>query len=296
MVRGAEPEQPTRGTSAPLIGVFDSGVGGLSVVQALRRRVPDAPVVYLADTRHAPYGQLAAATLRERSTTVATVLRERGANALVIACNTATAVAADDLRHRWPDMPIIGMEPAVKPAIQATRTGTVAVFATDGTLASQRFAGLLARYTGKARILVEPCGDLVAFAEAGEWEGAAVRSAAERHLETVIAAGADTVVLGCTHFPLLRGLLDRLAGDRVQLIDTGDAVARQIIRRTGLQPVRVKTPPQPAPMELLTTGDPVHLTAIAERLFERTRPASAVRTVDPPAPPQPADDGPDGLS
>lgn len=287
MPRPSQDNQPNHETAPPVIGVFDSGVGGLSVVHALRQRVADAPVIYLADSRYAPYGQLPADTLRARSAALADVLHQHGADALVIACNTATAAAADELRSCWPDLPIIGMEPAVKPAIQSTRSGIVAVFATDGTLASQRFAGLLERHTGHTRVLVEPCGDLVALAEAGDWEGPEVRAAAERHLETVIAAGADTVVLGCTHFPLLRELLDGLGGGRIQLIDTGDAVACQIIRRAGLEPRQVTTVGATPRLELLTTGDADHLTRIAARLFSVPHPASPISaaTAELPVPP-----------
>ncbi len=257
-------------TSRATIGVFDSGVGGLSVVRALRRLNPNAPVLYLSDAGYAPYGPRTDAALRQRSAAIATLLAQRGAQALVIACNTATAAAADSLRAAW-SLPIIGMEPAVKPAARATNTGTIAVFATDGTLASQRFAGLLARHSRDTRVLVEPCGDLVAYAESGDWDGQAVRQACRRHLETVIAAGADTVVLGCTHFPLLRSMLSEVARGAVHFVDTGEAVARQILQRTSVPPA-----PATAPIELLTTGDPNHLTAMARRLFEFAGPAERI--------------------
>ena len=261
------------------IGVFDSGVGGLSVVRALRELSPGAPVLYLSDAGYAPYGPRPGEALRQRSAAIARLLTQRGAQALVIACNTATAAAADSLRSNW-SLPIVGMEPAVKPATSATTTGTIAVFATDGTLASQRFAGLLARHSRDTRVLVEPCGDLVAYAEAGDWDSEPVREAARRHLETVIAAGADTVVLGCTHFPLLRRVLVDVANGAVHFVDTGEAVARQILNRTG-----IAFDSEAAPVELLTTGDPDHLTGIARRLLAHVRGAEAVALNDAPLPP-----------
>lgn len=267
--------QRTATANRPIVGVFDSGVGGLSVVSALRRLTPEIPVHYLADAACAPYGPRSPEAIRSRSHAITRLLTQRGSAALVIACNTATAAAADVLRAQW-SLPIIGMEPAIKPAVLATRTGTVAVLATDGTLASQRFAGLLARYTGDTRVLVEPCGDLVAHAEAGQWDGATVDQAIHRHLENVIAEGADTVVLGCTHFPLLRSRLDAIAAGRIHFVDTGEAVARQILARTGIPPSQAENA-APGPLQLLTTGDPYHLTRIAQRLFTA---ATAAERVD----------------
>jgi len=274
MAGGARANAEDSARSWPLIGVFDSGVGGLSVVAALRRHAPDAPILYLADTAYAPYGLRERSDLLSRSAAIAALLAGEGADALVIACNTATAAAAETLRHRW-GMPIIGMEPAVKPAAAVTRTGTLAVFATAGTLTSQRFAGLLEQHSRQTRVLVEPCGDLVDLAEAGEWTGRRLEQAVGRHLETVIAAGADTIVLGCTHFPLLRPVIEALAAGRVHIIDTGDAVARQVVARCQLPDT--ESPGGQATLRLLTTRDASQLTALAARLFPA---ATAARVVE----------------
>jgi glutamate racemase len=178
-----------RNASASAIGVFDSGVGGLSVLRHIRAQLPSVPLLYVADSGHVPYGDKTQDYIRERALVLTEFLVRQGAATVVIACNTATAAAAGPLRARF-DLPIVAMEPAVKPAVSATRSGVVGVLATVGT------RELVARY---------------------------VRSLLER--------GADTIVLGCTHYPFLKPLVTEVVGPGVQLIDTGEAVARQVVRR-----------------------------------------------------------------
>ena len=215
---------------ARAIGVFDSGVGGLSVLKHVRAQLPRVPLLYVADSGHVPYGDKTQDYIRERSLTLAEFLLRQGAAAVVIACNTATAAAAAMLRERVA-VPIIGMEPAVKPAVSATRTGVVGVLATVGTLESARFAALLEQYAGGVEIVTQACPGLVEQVEAGDLTSGATRELVARYTRPLLERGADTIVLGCTHYPFLRPLIAAVVGPTVQLVDTGEAVARQVVRR-----------------------------------------------------------------
>lgn len=223
------------------IGVFDSGLGGLSVLRHARARLPVEDFLYVADSGHAPYGERSADWIRARSLTLAEFLIDRGAKALLIACNTATAAAANALRERWPDMPVIGMEPAVKPAAGATHSGVVGVLATTGTLASARFAALLDTFGRDICVITRPGTGLVEAVERGELDTPATRALIASHIDPMLTAGADVIVLGCTHYPFLRQLVEQHAGPSVQVIDTGSSVARHLayrlaeagLRRTG---------------------------------------------------------------
>ncbi|BAN50555.1 glutamate racemase [Metapseudomonas resinovorans] len=212
------------------VGVFDSGVGGLSVLREIRSLLPRESLLYVADSGHVPYGEKSADFIRARSQCIAEFLLERGAKALVLACNTATVAAVADLRERYPQLPIVGMEPAVKPAAAATRSGVVGVLATTGTLKSARFAALLDRFAGDVRVITQPCPGLVERIEAGDLMGPQTRDLLAGFVEPLLAEGCDTLILGCTHYPFLRPLLQQLVPDSVSLIDTGAAVARQLQR------------------------------------------------------------------
>ena len=216
--------------SSSRIGVFDSGVGGLSVLKHIRAALPGADLLYVADSGHVPYGDKSPEYIRDRSVTITRFLLTQGATAIVIACNTATAAAAATLRAAF-DVPIIGMEPAVKPAVAATRSGVVGVLATVGTLESARFAALLQQYAGEVEIVTQACPGLVEQVEAGDLNGPRTRALVERYTQPLLARGADSIVLGCTHYAFLRGLIAFAAGSNVVLIDTGAAVARQLVRR-----------------------------------------------------------------
>jgi glutamate racemase len=211
------------------IGVFDSGVGGLSVLRHVRAALPRHDLLYVADSGHVPYGDKTPEYIRARSRTLTEFLLREGAAAVVIACNTATAAAATMLRERFA-IPIIGMEPAVKPAVAATRSGVVGVLATVGTLESARFAALLEQYAGDVEIVTQACPGLVEQVEAGDLGSPATRALVERYTRPLIARGADTLVLGCTHYPFLKPVIAEVVGADVRLIDTGEAVARQVVR------------------------------------------------------------------
>jgi glutamate racemase len=217
-------------TAAPAaIGVFDSGVGGL-VLRHIRGQLPRQRLLYVADSGHVPYGDKTPDYIRERSLALTRFLLSEGAAAVVIACNTATAAAAATLRERF-EVPIIGMEPAVKPAVTATRSGVVGVLATVGTLESARFAALLEQYAGDVEIVTQACPGLVEQVEAGELDSPTTRGLVERFVQPLLARGADTIVLGCTHYPFVKPLIASAAGPAVTLVDTGEAVARQVVRR-----------------------------------------------------------------
>ncbi|EQM77434.1 glutamate racemase [Stutzerimonas stutzeri] len=210
------------------IGVFDSGVGGLSVLREIRARLPGESLLYLADSGHVPYGEKSPEFIRARCRAIATFLLEQGAKALVLACNTATAAAVAELRERYPNVPLVGMEPAVKPAAQATRSGVVGVLATTGTLKSAKFAALLDRFASDVCVITQPCPGLVECVEAGELDTEATRSLLQGFVEPLIEQGCDTLILGCTHYPFLKPLLAELLPATVTLVDTGAAVARHL--------------------------------------------------------------------
>lgn len=212
------------------IGVFDSGVGGLSVLRHIRRTLPDERLIYVADSGHVPYGDKSPEYIGRRALAITQFLIEQGADAIVIACNTATAAAASLLRSQF-SLPIVGMEPAIKPAVAATMSGVVGVLATTGTLESARFAALLEKYAGHVRIVTQGCPGLVEQIERGDLDGEETRALVQRYSAPLLEAGADTLILGCTHYPFLSPLIAELAGPAVTLVDTGEAVARQLLRR-----------------------------------------------------------------
>jgi glutamate racemase len=222
-------------TDAP-VGIFDSGVGGLSVLRHIRAQLPHEHLLYFADSGFAPYGDKPEHVVAERVLTVAAFLVERGVKALVVACNTATVVAIALLRERYPNLPIVGVEPGLKPAAVATRNGKVGVLATEGTLSGEKFQ-LLRAQVGAAtgtEFLLQPCNGLADQIEQGEFESGATTAMLERYIVPLLDQGADTLVLGCTHYPLVQASIEqviaRATAREVALVDTGDAVARQLAR------------------------------------------------------------------
>jgi len=212
------------------VGVFDSGVGGLSVLGEIERLLPCESLLYVADTGHIPYGEKSSEFIRERCATVAHFFHGQGAKALVLACNTATVAAVADLRQRYPDWPIVGMEPAVKPAAAATRSGVVGVLATTGTLRSAKFVALLDRFANEVQVITQPCPGLVELIETGDLDSPALRLLLQGYVQPLLDAGCDTLILGCTHYPFLKPLLATMVPANVALVDTGAAVARQLQR------------------------------------------------------------------
>ncbi|MBD8474315.1 glutamate racemase [Pseudomonas sp. CFBP 8770] len=228
------------------VGVFDSGVGGLSVLGEIERLLPRESLLYVADTGHIPYGEKSSEFIRERCATVARFFHGQGAKALVLACNTATVAAVADLRQRYPDWPIVGMEPAVKPAAAATRSGVVGVLATTGTLRSAKFVALLDRFANEVQVITQPCPGLVELIETGDLDSPALRLLLQGYVQPLLDAGCDTLILGCTHYPFLKPLLATMVPANVALVDTGAAVARQLQRLLSAGNQLAEGPAQPA--------------------------------------------------
>lgn len=255
------------------IGVYDSGVGGLSVLRALLAEMPLAHFIYVADGSHAPYGERAAVQVAERAHRITDALRlEYGIDALVVACNTATALAIEGLRNEHPEWPIVGVEPALKPAAALTTTGHVGVMATRGTVESQRFAQLRQRLEAGAttplHFSAQACDGLADAIERGDHP--AVQALCRRYFEALQAETGkhgpiDTLVLGCTHYFFAASTLEALAGPGVRLVETGVPVARRT------RSVLATLSPRAAPchptgqVTLLSTGDPVPLARSAQR-------------------------------
>jgi glutamate racemase len=218
------------------VGIFDSGVGGLSVLRHVRAQLPHEHLIYVADSGFAPYGDKPEEVVAERSLAIARFLVAKGAKALVVACNTATVAAVKLLRARFPEMPIVGVEPGLKPAATASRNGKVGVLATERTLAGAKFLQLrdqIAETTG-AQFLLQPCQGLADQIEFGELDSQETAAMLKRYIAPLLAQGADTLVLGCTHYPLVQASIERVIADEgfheVALVDTGEAVARQLGR------------------------------------------------------------------
>ncbi|WP_435628549.1 glutamate racemase [Candidatus Ferrigenium straubiae] len=212
------------------IGVFDSGVGGLSVLREIRCELPHEDLLYVADSGHAPYGDKPAPLIEARSIAIVEFLVSRRAKAIVVACNTATGAAVAALRARF-SLPIVAMEPAVKPAAASTRSGVIGVLATGRTLASENFERLHARFGADVDILVQACPGLVEQVEAGDFSGARTRALLEQYVLPLLERQADTLVLGCTHYPFLAPLIRKIAGPSVAIVDPSAAIARELRRR-----------------------------------------------------------------
>ena len=217
------------------IGVFDSGVGGISVLKHIHALLPHENLIYVADSANAPYGNKTPEFIQQRTLTIADFLIQHGAKALVIACNTATAAAAETLRAKYtlPDLnfPIIGMEPAVKPAATVSKNGVIGVLATVGTLKSAQFAALLESYGRNVKVVTQACVGLVECIERGELNADNTLKLIQQYCAPLLAEGADTIVLGCTHYPFVRPLIEQVVGKDVQIIDTGAAVAKHLQAR-----------------------------------------------------------------
>ncbi|MFP5358809.1 MAG: glutamate racemase [Gammaproteobacteria bacterium] len=251
-------------STAP-VAVFDSGVGGLSVLLELVRELPAESFLYYADSAHCPYGTKPRAEILARAAQVTETLLAQNAKLIVVACNTATIAAVESLRAAYP-VSFVGMEPAIKPASALTRSGVVGVLATGSSLGGEKFHRLLDAHARGVRVITRPCPGWVERVEAGDLDSAATRAAVAREVEPLLAAGADVLVLGCTHYPFLRPLIQAVAGAGVQVLDTGAAVARQtrrVLEREG----RLAPPAGAGQLAWQTSGDPALFARLRERLF-----------------------------
>ena len=251
------------GASAP-IGLFDSGVGGLSVWREIVRQLPSESTIYLADRAHVPYGNREAEEIRHFSVHITERLVEAGCKAVVVACNTASAVALHTLRRRFPGLPILGLEPAVKPAVALTRSGVVGVMATPATFQGELYRATVGRHAVDVRVVEQVCIGLAGLVGSGALDDPSSDGELQRFLEPMLAAGADTIVLGCTHYPFVIEAIRRLVGPGLQVVDPAPAVARhlgQLLQREGLA-----LPSGQGRHRFFTTGDPACFDRAAARL------------------------------
>ncbi|AKZ26120.1 glutamate racemase [Ralstonia pseudosolanacearum] len=264
------------------VGVFDSGLGGLSVLRAIRAELPAESLLYLADSRHAPYGEKPPEFIAGRTLRVCEWLVGQGCKALVIACNTATAQAVHLLREQLA-VPVIGVEPGLKPAVATSRSRVVGVLATESTLRSDKFARLLGNVSGDCRVLCQPGYGLVPLIERGDTHSPAVLELLRAYLLPMLEAGADTLVLGCTHYPFLQDAIREIAGDRLTLIDTGHAVARHLGRT--LAAAHLQATGAAASPRFLSTADVLPLQAMVAALLGEAPMAQRIDIGDTAVPP-----------
>lgn len=216
-----------------MIGVMDSGVGGLSVLREIHRALPGVPTLYAADQAHLPYGGRTADEIRAFVVPIVGWLINEGARVIVLACHSATEAALETLRARWPQVPFVGVEPAIKPAAEATRSGVIGVLSTPITAEGARFKAIAARYAPAVRVIAAPAPELVRIVEAGTAHQPESLAAMRAVVEPLLDAGADQIALACTHFPFLIPALESILGERARLIDPSAAVARQTARVLG---------------------------------------------------------------
>jgi glutamate racemase len=249
-----------------VIGIFDSGSGGLSVLKEIRKVLPSGHFIYYADNAHCPYGEKSQDYIRDRARAVTRLLLDKGSELIVVACNTATGAAIAALREEF-DVPFVGMEPAVKPAALGTRSGVIGVLATAGTLKASKYLNTKGLYQDNVRIEEHVGEGFVQLVERGELDGPEAERTVRASLQPLLDAGADIIVLGCTHYPFLRPVIERIAGPDVRIIDPAPAVARQVLRvlesrSADADPASPGNPPE-GTLELLSSGDPATLHALA---------------------------------
>jgi glutamate racemase len=267
------------GSHAP-VGIFDSGLGGLSVLRAVRAQLPEEALIYVADSRYAPYGERDDHFIAERTLAIGEWLIARGAKALVVACNTATAQSIALARERLP-IPVIGVEPGIKPAALQSRTHVAGVLATQVTLRSARFLALHERYAADCKFLCQPGHGLVEAIERCDLASPALRALLAGYLQPMLDAGADTLVLGCTHYPFLDATIRELVGERLTLIDTSVAIARQLERVLEQHGLRAAAGAPAATPRFCSTSDGAHLQQLSRTLLDIDAPVERVTIPSP---------------
>ena len=251
------------------IGIFDSGVGGLSVLKEIRALMPNEDCLYFADSAHCPYGIQPPQTIRSQTTKITQFLIDSGAKIIVAACNTASIAGLDYLRQRF-QIPIVGLEPAVKPAVQLTANGKVGVLATGVTISGDRFNSLLTRFALDTEVINVPCPGLVEQVEKGQLSTPETEKLLRNYLSVLIKADVDTVVLGCTHYPFLRPLVEYIMGPQVKVIDTGHAVAKRVRQVLWEQDLLSDNNQNNAAEIFYTSGDIHRVTKVIEYLWQRS--------------------------
>lgn len=236
------------------IGIFDSGVGGLSILREVHRQHPAEDLLYLADQAHVPYGSRSLEEVQQLSFAIAAFLRDQGAKLITVACNTASAASLHALRERFPELPFVGMEPALKPAAANTRSRTVGVLATPATFQGALYASILERFAEGVTVLQDTLPGIVEQIERGQIDSPRTRQMLETRLRPMLDQGADTLVLACTHFPFVIPLIRAIAGETVQVIDPSPAVARQVGRLLDQHALRNPQAINPS-LRYMTTGE-----------------------------------------
>lgn len=284
--------------SAAPIGVFDSGVGGLSVLRHLRAQLPHENFIYIADQAHVPYGRRPLADIRALSEAITRFLLSHEAKLIVIACNTASGAALNSLRRTFPSLPFVGMEPAVKPAAAQTKSGKVGVLATVGTFESQRYLSLMNRFAKEVEVFENPCIGLVERIEDGQLDGEETAVLLQNCVQPMLDAGVDTLVLGCTHYPFIRPLLEQICQTNtspepvegrsstgsvrtISIIDPAPAIARQTTRLLAKNGLKNDAGAMGS-LLLYTSGDANRMTAQARQLLsDKSLPKAAHRAILP---------------
>lgn len=243
---------PVSVPGARSIGILDSGVGGLSVLRQMHRLLPDCQTLYYADEGHLPYGTKPLDEIRVYVENIARFLIQQGAGVIVLACHAASAASLHSLRSAFPDVPFVGIEPAVKPAAERTRSGIIGVLTTHATAQGALYRGVVERFAQHVRVFTQPAPELVQLVEQGELDTPKTEAMLRHYVQPMLDAGADQLVLACTHFPFLAPALRRLVGEQVALVDPAPAVAQQTARMIGGGCV------QGLPNRYFTSGDPAH--------------------------------------
>lgn len=234
-----------------MIGIFDSGIGGLSVLKEIHKQLPEHELIYIADSAYIPYGEKSVQQIIERVVLITQTLISEGAEIIVVACNTATALAVDHLREKF-SLPIVAMEPAVKPGVRKSRNKNVGILATTMTLSSRRYMNLLERFAVDAQVIEQPCPGLVEQVEAMDLESETLNYLLHKYIDPLVEKDIDTIVLGCTHYPFLKDQISGIIGDEIKLIDTAKAVTEELKRKIkNFQRVQNKT----LGNRFYTTGD-----------------------------------------
>ena len=250
------------------IGVFDSGVGGLSILRHIAELLPRENLLYFADTAHCPYGARSKTDIRDLSEDIVRFLLARGAKIIVVACNTASAAALRYLRERFSSVPFVGMVPAVKPALSTTQSGIIGVLATETTFQGELFADVVSRFGGGADVMPQVCPNLVEHVECGDVDSPDVEDLLRQYMGPLLAKGADTIVLGCTHYPFLIPVMRRIVGDGVKIIEPGAAIARQTARLLERHGLAITDAHRAGCRVYVTSGDLEVSTKIVARLVD----------------------------
>lgn len=265
------------------IGIFDSGVGGLSVLQAIQKELPGEALIYIADQAHVPYGPRPLSEVRRFSIAITKYLLSQGCKLIVLACNTASAAALHHLRETFPQTLFVGMEPAVKPAAETTNSKIVGVLATPATFQGELYASVVERFAAGVKIHQHTCPGLVAQIETGAISGSPTRRILEDALLPMLQKGVDTIVLGCTHYPFVIPMIEDIIGPTVKVIDPAPAVARQVKRQLDLHNLRNNSPSKinsksqlSTSVRFLTTGDPLQFERAIQNLLNQQKPVEPI--------------------